>query len=120
LKSLSPLQFAQLERQLYLQELLEWERAVYGNRLTKLNELWLWLDQNNPRAQASFNNEMRQKQIQAARVQAAAMMLLGACSMVNAYTNWQNSYYNSYQVTGGTRHFQLYDQFGNYYHGTIR
>ncbi|MDY6839582.1 MAG: hypothetical protein SWH78_16580 [Thermodesulfobacteriota bacterium] len=120
LMRLTPAQYALLERQLYHWQLLQQERHIFSKRQKKYEDLVKWLDENRTQSEASYNREMEYNRLQAARMQTAAMMLIGISSMVNAYANWQNTYYNSYAVVGGHKNFQLYDQFGRYYYGTIR
>jgi len=119
LKVLTPLQYASLERQNYQKEYLEHERRVFQNRYNKLNLLLKWIDDNNDIAKTSYNNEIRQRQIRAANIQAFGMFMMGYSSILNKYNNWQTAYYKSYYVKGGSKNFQLFDQFGNYYYGKI-
>ena len=119
LSVLTPKQYSFLEREVYQRGYLERERRVGDERISKLNNLARWIQANNDMAKASYYNQVQQEQLRAAKAQAFGMALLGFSSAMNAYNNWQQSYYNSYTVVGGGKNFQLFDQFGNYYYGRI-
>ena len=120
LSSLTPFQFSELEREVYLRGYIEDERSIGKERVLKLHQLFAWLKNYQNMAQASYNTYINEEKLRAARAQAFGALLLGISSSMNAYNNWQRSYYNAYILSGQNRNVQLFDQFGNYYFGTIK
>ena len=113
IKTLKPNQYFLIEKIINKAEYIKKEKVTGKERGEKLINLVGWLKNNKERAQQS---RIQEDYIKAERAQAIAGLLMGFASCLIAYTAWRNAYYNSYRV----RQFQIYDNFGNFYQGTVR
>ena len=113
LKSLTPEQYVLIERIINKAAYIQHERKICKERVQKYVNLVEWIKANKEKAQLA---KMQDAQIKAARAEAiVGGLLMGFATALLAYTAWRNAYYNSYRV----RQFQIYDNFGNFYHGTV-
>jgi hypothetical protein len=118
--TLTPNQFAQFEREIYLRKFIEKERVIGSDRFLKFNNLAEWLKQNKQLADSSYLKQIREEEVKAAQTQAMGALFLGMASALNAYNSWNQTYYRPYIVDSSNQTIQLYDQFGNFYHGYIK
>ncbi len=79
-----------------------------------------WLKQNKQLADSSYLKQIREEEVKAAQTQAMGALFLGMASALNAYNSWNQTYYRPYIVDSSNQTIQLYDQFGNFYHGYIK